>query len=76
MKKQKQVTPAVKPVIKPKRLTSEEISKLPEAEFEKITRAAWNKHNSSIYDSDDYIPYWEFYTEQCAWYKRKPVEGY
>jgi hypothetical protein len=61
--------------VKVKRLTKEEITNLPESEFEKLTRAKWNKWNTSVEDSDDCIPYWEYYCEECDYYKRKPVEG-
>ena len=64
-----------KQVTKAKRLTKDEISNLPEAEFEKFIRLKWNKWNSSVENSEDCIPYWEFYTEECEYYKRKPVEG-
>ena len=62
--------------VKPKKLTYKEIAALPEAEFEKITRASWNKHNNSIYDDDDYIDYWDWYSTECSYYKRTPIEGY
>ena len=62
------------PKVKP--LSREEISALPEAEFEKITRASWNKHNNSIYDSDDYIDYNEWYSAEAHYYNRLHIAGY
>jgi hypothetical protein len=67
---------SVTPKVKIKRLTEKEITNLPEEEFEKLTRAKWNKWNASVKDSDDIIPYNEFYSEEAASYKRKPIIGY
>ena len=53
-------------------LKNEKFRLMPEKEFEIYARERWEKYQKRIKHNDDSIPFWEFYSELCDSYGRKP----